>query len=187
MYMYVFIFTAIVSIYLLLFIETELAIIEAFSNKNCSGSGATVLAITALETCTSVSGTNQSYFGTYESVPAVSGFIFDAYYSTSSCSGSPFAVNAYYAGDCLQYSTGYAILQIVSLATCSQYTVQMYTDSACTIPVGPVTTHFMSELGLSNSPGCTKNTNFYSYGYGKMSCSATNPVGLVPYPRVEKK
>ena len=96
-------------------------------------------------------------------------------------------VNAYYAGSCIQYSSGYAILLIDSLTTCSQYTMQMYKDSACSIPVGPVTTHFMSELGLSNSAGCSKNTNFYGYGFGKMSCSSSNPVGLVPYPKIAKK
>jgi hypothetical protein len=98
-----------------------------------------------------------------------------------------FAVNAYYAGSCIQYSSGYAILLIDSLTTCSQYTLQMYMESACSIPVGPVTTHFMSELGLSNSAGCSKNTNFYGYGFGKMSCSSSNPVGLVPYPKIAKK
>ena len=117
----------------------------------------------------------------------MSGFVFDAYYGTSSCSDTPFAVNAYYAGSCIQYSSGYAILLIDSLTTCSQYTMQMYKDSACSIPVGPVTTHFMSELGLSNSAGCSKNTNFYGYGYGKMSCNSSNPMGLVPYPKIVKK
>ena len=140
--------------------------------------------VIALETCTAVSGTNQSYFGSYESVPAVSGFVFDSYYSSSNCSGTPFAVKAYYAGECLQYSDGYAILLINSLTTCSQYSVQIYADEECSVPVGPVTLHFMSELGLSNSKSCSKNTNLLGYGYGQMSCSTRNPVGLVPYPKV---
>ena len=155
-----------------------------FANNNCSGSGATVLKVVALESCTAVSNTNQSYYGSYEAVPAVTGYVFDAYYSTSSCSGSPYAVNAYYAGSCLQYSGGYAILLINSLTACSQYSVQMYADSACSQPVGPVTFHFMSELGLSNSKTCSKNTNLFGYGFGQMKCSATNPVGLVQYPKV---
>ena len=158
-----------------------------FSNKNCSGSGATALQAVALETCTAVVGMNQSYFGSYESAPAVSGFVFDAYYSTSSCSGSPYAVKAYYAGDCLQYNNGYAIFLIDSLTTCSQYSVQKYSDSLCKLPVGLATNHSISTLGLTNSTTCSRNTNFYGYGYGKMSCSSTNPVGLVSYPKITQK
>lgn len=161
----------------------DLGVIEKFSNKNCSGT-ATTLKLTALSTCSAISGTNTSYFASYETVPPVSGFIYDAYYSTSSCVGAPFAINSYYAGSCLQLSTGYAIMLIDDLATCSQYTIQMYSDSACSVPVGPVTTHFMSELGLSNSYTCSRNTNFHGYGFGKMSCSSLNPVGLVPYPKI---
>ena len=141
----------------------------------------------ALQTCTSVGGTNTSYFGNYEAVPPVSGYVYDAFYSTSSCSGAPIAVQAYYTGQCLQYSTGYAVILIVDVTTCSQYTLQKYADSSCSIAAGPVTTHFMSELGLSNSYGCSKNTQFCGYGFGKMSCSTANPVGLVPYPKISRK
>ena len=164
-----------------------LAFVQMFPNKNCSGTVGSVLKAVALETCTAVVGTNQSYFGSYDTAPAVSGFVYDAYYSTSSCSGSPYAVNAYYAGECVQYSGGYAMILIDSLVTCSQYSLQLYADSACLIPVGPVTNHFMSELGLSDSAGCSKTTNFFGYGFGKMSCSASNPVGLVPYPKITQE